>query len=179
MPNSRRQLLNVRRGFSLIEVLISVSIIVIISTAVLVSMRNNKTSKELEVAAREVAATIREAQNNALTGKKINDSDLPCKFGIHKTGNSEYKLAYYHHDFGDDCSSPTFQDIDTRTLKNGVIFKGGFSLIYYSVPQGEFAAPNVRLVTLTKNEKYISICAYPSGKIEESTVRNTNEYTCP
>lgn len=179
MSTVKCKLLNVRKAFSLIEVLIVIAIIGIISSVIFVSMQNSKTEKELETAAREVAATIREAQNNALTGKVIDDSRFPCKFGIYKTANSEYKLAYYYHTNNNDCSNPSFQDVATYMLKNGVAFNGSFSLIYYSVPQAEFAAPDVRSVILNKGGKYISICAYPSGKIEESVVRNEATYSCP
>ncbi len=73
-----------KKGFTFIEVIIIFTIIFIM-TAVMMSMSyKERASKEITTVAHEVVASIREAQNNALTGKQRGNDQLPCafKFGL-------------------------------------------------------------------------------------------------
>lgn len=62
----------VKLGFTLIEVLVAMSLMMIILGVGAVAYRNVARKQALETAAAEVAQTLVQAQANALSGKKIN-----------------------------------------------------------------------------------------------------------
>ena len=60
------------------ELMVVIAIIMIMTVVMLVVSVRDREKKKFEAAGREVAAAVREAQNNALTGKQIQNTDLPC-----------------------------------------------------------------------------------------------------
>lgn len=70
-------------GFTLIEVVIVIAIVGISSGIILASMTSSqRVERETETAARKFAALVREAQNDALTGKQLVASTDPCYYQI-------------------------------------------------------------------------------------------------
>lgn len=93
-----------KKGFTFIEIMIVVVIIIIMTSVVLITVGNNKSPRAVEVAARQVAAAIREAQNNALAGKQAG-SDTSCGWGMAAIGDYDYKVFYNR--FAADPFSPS------------------------------------------------------------------------
>jgi len=118
-----------QRGFTFIEVIIIFTIIFIM-TAVLMSMSfKERSSKEIETVANEVVASIRETQNNALTGKQKDNMQLPCafKFGFVNPESSDpsiynaYQMFYSSRDLDATCPLDDASNINSSFLKTIVL----------------------------------------------------------
>jgi len=157
-----------RRGFSFMEVMMVVAIIGILSSVSLVSLSNSREKKDVETAAREVVAAIRETQNYALTGKQPVATDFPCFYRFSPTQNSEtYTINYNYHISGTNCVTPAPIDSSlaygSYALKNRVTFSV-VSNISFSVP---FAVTSGGRIVITKGSNNYTICVNSAGKISE------------
>jgi len=152
-----------KKAVTFIELVIVIAIIGIMAGVLLVSLVNGRADKALEVAAREVAATIREAQNYALSGKGAGTGCNTYTFSYNDgADNNEYSVSN-----GGACSIN-----NNYKLKNGVIFSGAGSFSF-SVPHGIIAGvvlDNPEDIELTKSSKVIHVCVYSSGKIIETEI---------
>ena len=121
--------------------------IMAIMTAISIAMTsNNKERKDLEIAAREVAQSIRQMQNNALTGKlpTTSSSAYACGYvfvlGIVNGGASnQYRSGYVSKSVPADCSSSTanISSLNLVTLKSGINFSGSSpQAFYFNLPRG-------------------------------------------
>lgn len=180
------------KGISLIEVMTTIALITIMIAVGLTMMGKNKQDSQLEAVSRELAAHLREAQNNALTGKKI-DGESTCGFGLHRESASRYSLFYgdiSEISTHEDCSRPTvpfdyksgtFTSLDASfDLPKGITIDE-ISDIYFSAPfakvfyngVGMGGAGTVRYV-LTKNkgisgqEHSVYVCVTGNGEVKES-----------
>ncbi|GBE17245.1 hypothetical protein BMS3Abin15_01084 [bacterium BMS3Abin15] len=183
-----------KKGFTFIEIVIIVVIIGIMTSVVLVSVGGNKSSKVVEIAAREIAGSIREAQNNALNGKQINDGtgDTACGHGFYFDNDGDgsgldseydYKLFYNYDNSGtpnDDCSEAlpgvgVAQYYADHSLGNKVEFSDSISKsIYFTMPHGTVYQNSALLGGSAKillvspgGSDYYTICVYASGRVEE------------
>lgn len=72
-----------RPGFSIYELMISVAILMLISTAAVVNLRATRMKDELNTAVRLVSADLRALQSRALSGSNINScTDSDGKLGV-------------------------------------------------------------------------------------------------
>ena len=147
-------------AFSLIELLIVVAIIGALTTLVMTSLGNGRTTKELAVNAQAFISVVREAQNNALTGKQT----IPgrsCAFRVSSFG-AGYAVysGFINSGF---CTS--FNLDGTYTLTNGVSFSS-LPIISFSVPHATLVID--KKVVLTKNSMFHTICIYVDGRISDS-----------
>lgn len=192
----------VREGFSLVELLLTLSITAIMIAAVLVSANGmNKDRKNLELAARTVAQAIRETQNNALGGKlpdKNDTSAYACGYAFaHGIGNNSYRIGYMPKTGGTPCASGSSLIMSPAViLKNNVTFTSGDRSMFFSLPRGEIytanyddSAPDMVLnnllnpgefesLTLISGDLRVDVCIYSSGKIEERPVRGVGAVDC-
>jgi len=163
------------------ELLIVCAIIGIMSAVALVYLGgSSRSGQEAELAAREVAASVREAQNNALAGKQPVDGVIACGHGFYfaANGDSDYKI-FYNPKTGADCSTASKThdagsgDYIDYSLPSGVQFSAGSGAIYFDSPHanvyrnGSLLAA-VLTITITKNSSNYNICVYPSGNVTES-----------
>jgi prepilin-type N-terminal cleavage/methylation domain-containing protein len=159
-----------KKGVSLVEILIVCAIIGILSAALLASINSgNKDRQALKIAAREVAAAVRETQNYALTGKMINAGDKPCRFRMEDVGGNSYRIQYLNINPGGNCAGG-WQDIYTKILSNGVSINiaGGGGKIDYDVPHGiRSSGGNLNDISLSRNGTTVHVCACQSGKVVE------------
>lgn len=88
-----------RRGFTVAELLVSISIFMMITTVVLANFRSNSRAEQVRFNAQDLASIIRKAQLNSQYGRSVpNDGNVvPIGgFGIHieqcSTGPCEYRL---------------------------------------------------------------------------------------
>lgn len=145
------------RGFTFVEVIMVVAIISIMTGVALVSMNSARTNKALETAGQEVAATIREAQNYALTGKGAG------------AGCNDYTFTYAAGDSYGISNGAACSINVNYTLKNGVTFPSG-DLFSFSAPHGAVDFTGLKTIILAKNGKQIRVCVYSSGRVEETVI---------
>lgn len=89
-----------RRGFTVAELLVSISIFMMITTVVLANFRSNSRSEQVRFNAQDLASIIRKAQLNSQYGRSVSsngDATVPIGgFGIHieqcTSGPCEYRL---------------------------------------------------------------------------------------
>lgn len=160
---------SVRRGFTIIEVVVSVAIIGILTVVVIANLSASRTTATLGADARSLAAVIRETQGYALTGKQKNPNFFPCRYVISKAGNSAYQVTMHSHSGGADktCGSPDQTDvIGTYSLSPGVVFSsGGFaSGLTFTVP---FGGVTKTPILLERGGKYHLICVAASGSVTD------------
>lgn len=142
------------------ELVVVVAIISIMTAVTIVSLQGSKTEKEVETAAREVSAAIREAQNNALTGK--NDGSSPCR------------MAYFLHSGsvnGYSVKGTGGCPVSNRTLGNGVTFKSAPLRVNFLVPFGATsftpATAGVFAIELIKSSSSYFVCVTQVGSVYE------------
>ncbi|NTW45820.1 MAG: type II secretion system protein [Candidatus Moranbacteria bacterium] len=136
-------------GFTLIEIMITTALIAIVTTASLASLVPFKARRAVEGGERVVAAALRQAQNDAVTGKNISScSSIPCV---------------------------PFQS-GAVNLPDGVVLSAS-QAVAFRVPQGEpINSGGVELVSgsvdfsLTKGGVTAHVCVYPLGRVEERPI---------
>jgi prepilin-type N-terminal cleavage/methylation domain-containing protein len=152
-----------KKGFSLTELLVIIAIIGIMISVSLVSLVESKNRKDVEMAAREVAAVAREAQNYALTGKGAKQGNSVCD-GYRFTwflGTPTYRFSGIG---GAQCTQPYTANY---TLKSNTSFStGGYFDI--SLPHAELTlSVNPTPIKVNKGNHTFSVCVYQSGRVEE------------
>ena len=161
-----------KRAFTLIEILITLTIISLVSTALLVNFNSSdRIGRELEGSAREVASAFREAQNYALTGYQGVAGTDPCRFDV-SWGGSTYGTVYRYKDALGACTRSAA--LRSYELRNGIVFSGAGSF-YFTLPHADvsFGAES-QPVGITKAGSGSTICVYRSGLINHFTGA-----TCP
>ncbi len=161
-----------KKGFSLAEVLMVTVFISIMSAVTITSLNASRTRKQVEVTVREVAAAIREAQNGALTGKKTDDTHLPCRYEFERVNDSQYKITYYFHvGPSTNCaSSLTPQTLADYTTKNSVTV-GSFNTITFGVPFANISglSSNPMSIVVSKGGVSYAVCVSSSGNVWEES----------
>lgn len=158
------------KGFSLLELTVAMAVVGILIAAVIVPLNNSRTKKEVEVAAREVAAAIREAQNYALTGKSTS-AGYPCRYGF-RADNTEsgYYIDYYYATESCTILQGITQPYISYELKNGVLFSSDSGDFDFSVPWGVITANTFTLparYVVSKGSSSYTVCVYSAGNITE------------
>lgn len=149
------------RGYTLIEIMIVIAIIGIVSGILFFSLSTEKPTREVEASTREFIGIVREAQNNALSGKQLIAGTDPCYYEVNWSGSS-YTLRYQYKDAAGNCT----QHSDAAyTLKGGVAFSSAASL-QFKVPHAQLDfASGSRAVVLTKSSATRVACVYFNGRI--------------
>lgn len=146
----------------MIELMAVMAIIAVMTSISLISMTNNRTDREVETAAREVMAVLKEAQNNALTGRVPAGVDYPCVYTFRVTGTAEYEIAYSSHTQGEICSEE-LKSMTKYELKNNVSFAGE-SEVSFVVPHGNTGGG---AVIVEKNGVSYSVTITSAGQISD------------
>lgn len=172
------------------ELMIVIAIIGIMTAVTVVSLGNTRTKKEVEVAAREVAAAIREAQNYALAGKQPGAS-VACGMGlVTDNDGTGYKIFYNTKaNPGDDCNSigknynpPNSVTLAQYNLKNSVQFPDSpinyrNKSVYFTMPHGTVYGNNGQILPANGNfplqvgkagTSYYYTCVSSSGNVVEN-----------
>lgn len=196
-----------KKGFSFLEMIIVVAIIMIMTMTMLVISFKDRDKKQLEAVGREVAAAIRETQNNSLTGRQGANEGLPCAFRF-LTGGTQYQMAGSYRLIDevckDDISDAAYnEDSDGRIFITRDLTKENISINMYTsnyresekhesnfivfvVPYGKYIDKESGDVTdpskgtdvvISKDDKKYHICVHAIGLIEEIGF-NEEEYAC-
>ena len=92
----KNSLLSYKRGFSVIEIVIAMALLIIMTAVLFVNQTSNKSQKEVEVAARQVAAQLRLLQNDSINGKYIDGQVYKFTFKAEE-GKTAYDLIYEYN----------------------------------------------------------------------------------
>lgn len=161
-----------RAGFTLVELLIVVAIMLIMTGTLFANQRNKKEVIEVESAAREVAAQLRALQNEALNGKLI-EGEYAHYFKFNTpdaltSNNSVYTVSYAN------SAGPSniIGDVQPFNLaKKHVVFSP--ASLYFTSPLGK--PDSWRLITITSttsSSDRMYVCISSSGNITEQ--KNAN-----
>ncbi len=110
------------RGFTIIELMVSASIIAILALMVVANFRGSNQNKILSNEAERLSSVIRQAQINALIGQTVNGQPRPDAFGLHieKCGHGSCNYLSFADETGDykyntgDYLMQTFNTFDTQ-----------------------------------------------------------------
>lgn len=162
-----------RRGFSLVEVLITIAIMIVM-TAVLLSKQNvNKPQTDVANATRQLASQLRLLQNESLSGKLIGSTTICAfKFDIKKNA-LDYSMSYYHNDFNlCDTSGSIVGGLKTFKIssKDNVEVDSNDVSFYFKAPSGVVVSGPVSVVLRSKTDTSIKagVCVCTSGSIVET-----------
>ncbi len=129
------------KGFTLIEILISVSILAILSAGIVPSFSGYIKNQNLKQAQEQLKSDLRSVQNRALTGS-LSDLELgtPTKrvayWGVRFTNNSN--IYYYFISTGDSsCPPANSQNQGNSTLSNDVKYFGDTGCLFFSIKNGD------------------------------------------
>ncbi len=113
-------ILKKRLGFTLMEVLISMSIFIIILSLTMVNHRQGEHTNTFRLQSLNVEDSIRGVQNMALTGKEI-DGSIPDAYGIYfsETGNNVVVYGDDGDNLFDDSNDSIYSEM---SLDGGVGF---------------------------------------------------------
>lgn len=98
-----------KKGFSFLEMIIVVAIITIMTMTMFVVSFKDRDKKQLEAIGREVAAAIRETQNNSLTGRQGANEGLPCAFRFVNT-DTGYRVEGSYREVDQQCGDDVADD---------------------------------------------------------------------
>ena len=188
-----------KKGFTFIEVIIIFTIIFIMTAALLSTSYKDRNRKELQAVAREVTASIREAQNYALTGKQKGSGTMPCTFQYamnsngyqikHETRNlDDHDCSGNFNNFFEEVSLPNNVQMEARAFDASRSAGSGWAdvdAINFDVPYGKItihtgdAYPNSGVeIILSKNDKYYHICLHTTGLIEDIGITENSNTVC-
>lgn len=164
-----------REGMTLIEVMMVIGIIGIMSAVSVTSYVTSKKNVELETAAEELIAVLREAQNYSLTGKEITSSCSNYRVNI--DGSSNYRLRTYNAAVGG-SSCATLDN--AYTFKNGVVPSAGGGYVNFAAPHASITRTAGSVVgtwyriTLSKGGEFHYVCFNNAGLIKKTINANCN-----
>lgn len=135
---------NRNKGFSLMEMLITVIIIGILSSTLILNFRTSSRNKvALQRAVAEMVSEIRRAQTRAVTTSAI-QGDIPCGYGIHheSSTNSSFIYTYFNSKGGGNCSLVASRNYlagdlrvaDIKFSDPNIELKSSFSDIFFEPP---------------------------------------------
>lgn len=139
-----------QKGYSLVELMLVIALIGIMVVIGFVSLVSARNKNAVEVAAREVAAVAREAQNYALSGKDLwTSTQNNCGGYTFGWNAATYSIS--------GCTNKIY------TLKNGVTF-GGPNFVTFDIP---FSHVSNASITLQKGAYSYYVCIHESGIVSE------------
>jgi Tfp pilus assembly protein FimT len=101
-------------GFTLVELLVSLSIIIMMTTLFLANYHSSNERSKLSSASQQMASDIRLAQSYALGSKKFNGAIPPGGWGVYFNETNTSYIIFADNDGGKDYDDPgeKFSEID-------------------------------------------------------------------
>lgn len=147
-------------GFTLIEILVVLAIIVIITGIVIFNTSFERQNSALLRSAQKLSLDLRRAQSFALSSKVFKTSGVPCGWGVHFNGvGSNSYIIFADLAVNQNCSDRDFvkvasssEDFETINLESGITINGlsnGISDVVFTPPDP--------IVTFTPNQASTSV----------------------
>lgn len=119
-------------GFTLIEILIVLAIIIIITSIVIFNIGSERQNSALFRSAQKLSLDLRRAQTYTLSSKVFKTQGVPCSWGIHFNGvGSTNYIIFADSASAVNCSDRDFirassgsEDFETINLESGIIISG-------------------------------------------------------
>lgn len=92
-PKKARLSASINRGFTLVELLVVISITILLSTLVLANYRGGESQLALQRSANKLAQDVRRAEEMAMSAKE-HQGNVPPGYGIYLEENNNYYLLY-------------------------------------------------------------------------------------
>jgi len=175
-----------RKGLTFIELIVVIAIVGIMTAVTYFSLRDVKPAKEAEVGSRQLAALLRQTQNDSVSGKMMNNGAFPrktpCMFLLTLTNVAagvRYEKAYRQDNTGlpNGCAtSINSSSYETGTIPR-VFVDYSPNKIEFFVPHGGINADRYRILlrSIADGTKYFTVCINSNGNIEE----RLGNQTCP
>jgi prepilin-type N-terminal cleavage/methylation domain-containing protein len=178
--------LSFRNGFSFIELMVVIAIMVLMVGLLFVSQNDNKVQRNVNDAARQIVAQLRALQNDAINGKQIENPSgsgnysIACDFKFKADANAtKYSISYTTYaslknscsDSGTHAAINNSTDIDLSSGKGTVAISDGASNgvdLFFSSPRGDLTTSTYS-ITLTSGSSSAIVCVCASGNIYEKT----------
>lgn len=132
------------KGFTLLELMVVISIIGIMTSVGLVSLSSSRKDMLLKTSQDEVISAIKLAQSYALQGKVVpSETSKICGFGFKFTTDTEYEIFYYNTASSDCTGGKNENYLEGQELKSGVKLTDPSpddSKIYFSLPSARVTA---------------------------------------
>lgn len=146
MPQNKK---NPGSGFTILEMLVVISIIGILTVTAIVNIEKND-DRDVRTEKDRLASFLREVQNKALAGDRLGiptSGVRVCGFGVHKINDSQIKVYYISTtDMNIACGSlnntygsgyrSDFNDPASFNLQQSVKLSGTFPDIFFFSPNG-------------------------------------------
>lgn len=134
------------KGFTLIEILVVLAIIVIITGIVIFNIGNERQNSALLRSAQKLSLDLRRAQSFALSSKVFKTFGVPCGWGVHFNGvDSDSYVIFADLATDQNCSDRDFiraasgsEDFETLNLESGITvsnLSGSLSDIVFTPPE--------------------------------------------
>jgi prepilin-type N-terminal cleavage/methylation domain-containing protein len=119
------KIINDKKGISLTELIVSVSIIAIISSITFVNLRHFGTSGDLNMTAQRIVSSVREVQSYALGLRKKQDGTTPSKgWGVNfDEGDAFYIVFWSSDDYGYDSGSTPPEEYSVINFSDNIEIK--------------------------------------------------------
>lgn len=150
-----------KSGYSLVELLIVIAIIAVMTGAVFVSMSSNSAKRDVDVASRQIAAQLRDIQNEVVSGKLAANTLPTQEFMLTSANFGTYSVQYYN--------GASQLQILPFSLATKVVFEDAYQ-VGFLPPAGRSTGISTIIIHSTKDPtKKATICVNAAGKVEEKS----------
>jgi prepilin-type N-terminal cleavage/methylation domain-containing protein len=153
------------RGFTLIELMVAIGLMLMIFTVALPNYRSYQRSKALDKAYQEIVADFRLAQENAISGVKPQVSGNPCltsvleKYLVQRINSTTYNLYAR-------CGGVNFLVKNVDTQENGVTISNFGTIGFKVLGEGtDFTSDKVITITQTGTGLTKTVTVTTGGEI--------------
>jgi len=156
MSNVKCQMSNVSKGFTLIETLLIIGIIIILISLAVINQKGFQKKSDLDISTQEIISRLRQAQNKALS------SDGDSQYGVYfdTTTNPHQYVLFKGEDYANrDPSSDKIYEV-AESVEISEINLGTGQEVIFSRLDGEaspFGGLTIRLIDTTSETKNIYI----------------------